>query len=77
MLFIGCWCDDWQGTFMWHPSWPNVSDAMIGDNEKKINEMVNLTDEQREQIQILESFLEQGLMDMEDFGTSILNNTLQ
>jgi len=32
--------------------------------------MVNLTDEQREQIQILESFLEQGLMDMEDFGMS-------
>ncbi|KAF0984279.1 hypothetical protein FDP41_007456 [Naegleria fowleri] len=29
--------------------------------------MVTLTDEQREQIQILESFLEQGLMDPEDF----------
>ncbi|EFC36980.1 hypothetical protein NAEGRDRAFT_82045 [Naegleria gruberi] len=29
--------------------------------------MVNITDEQREQIQILQSFLDQGLMDPEDF----------
>ena len=36
--------------------------------------MVQLTEEQQEQIQILQSFLDQGLMDPEDFGTFFFHN---